>query len=128
MTSLIEQAARRLEQLRRAGAVVPESLSSEKAPSVAEALTVKPARKSVETRAESSVVQTSKQVTLDLAALSAAGIVTPNSPRSHLADQFRLIKRPLLANVKAQEAGGSKHGNLIMVTSSLTTFTLDDSK
>lgn len=58
-------------------------------------------------------------MTLDLAALSAAGIVTPNSPRSHLADQFRLIKRPLLANVKAQEAGELKHGNLIMVTSSL---------
>ncbi|MEI2677071.1 MAG: XrtA-associated tyrosine autokinase [Burkholderiaceae bacterium] len=119
MTSLIEQAARRLEQLRRAGAVVPESLSAGKSPSVAEALTVKPVRKPVETRAESSVVQTSKQVTLDLAALSAAGIVTPNSPRSHLADQFRLIKRPLLANVKAQEAGELKHGNLIMVTSSL---------
>ena len=105
MTSLIEQAARRLEQLRRAGAVVPESLSAGKSPSVAEALTVKPVRKPVETRAESSVVQTSKQVTLDLAALSAAGIVTPNSPRSHLADQFRLIKRPLLANgIKARKA------------------------
>lgn len=44
MTSLIEQAARRLEQLRRAGAVVPESLSAGKSPSVAEALTVKPVR------------------------------------------------------------------------------------
>ncbi len=62
---------------------------------------------------------TSKNVTLDLDALSAAGIVTPNAPRSYLADQFRLIKRPLLANVKGKDAKTLKHGNLIMVTSSL---------
>ncbi|MFM9916836.1 MAG: XrtA-associated tyrosine autokinase [Rhizobacter sp.] len=58
-------------------------------------------------------------MTLDLDMLSASGIVTPNAPRSFLADQFRLIKRPLIANIKGKDASALKHGNLIMVTSSL---------
>lgn len=65
------------------------------------------------------IAQNSKNVILDLDTLSASGIVTPNAPRSFLADQFRLIKRPLLANAKRKNAGALRHGNLIMVTSSL---------
>ena len=62
---------------------------------------------------------TSRQVRLDLDVMISSGIVTPNAPRSHLADQFRLIKRPLLAAAKATGEKAIKHGNLIMVTSSL---------
>ena len=30
--------------------------------------------------------------------LAAAGIVSPTAPRSQIADQFRVIKRPLISN------------------------------
>jgi exopolysaccharide/PEP-CTERM locus tyrosine autokinase len=58
-------------------------------------------------------------VTLDLDALAAAGIVTPNARRSLVADQFRVIKRPLLTSAKAAGEAAVHHGNLIMVTSAL---------
>ena len=122
MSSLIEQAALRLEQLRRAGITVPDKEGPKPspestvgvAPPVAAAAPDKPSAH----RPVSSGF-TSKNVLLDLDALSAAGVVTPNSPRSFLADQFRLIKRPLLANAKRKGEGALRHGNLIMVTSSL---------
>ena len=61
----------------------------------------------------------SKQVTLDLDLLSAAGIVTPSAPRSQTADQYRVIKRPLITNAMGKGAAALNHGNLIMVTSAL---------
>lgn len=123
MASLIEQAARRLEQLRSAGAQIPDAIPSagmpksplHSAPGIAASLTSVPTRPSVAEPAH-----TSREVMLDLEALGAAGFVTPNAPRSHSADQFRLIKRPLLANAKATGEKALKHGNLIMVTSSLS--------
>lgn len=119
MASLIEQAALRLEQLRRTGASLPEGAVAPTpvAPSASVALKSAPEPQNVPLPQRP--VQMSKNVTLDLDVLSAAGIVTPNAPRSFLADQFRLIKRPLLANAKRKDAGALRHGNLIMVTSSL---------
>ena len=61
----------------------------------------------------------SRRVELDLSAIASAGIVTPNAPRSHLADQYRVIKRPLIANAMGRGAATVTHGNLIMVTSAL---------
>jgi len=52
-------------------------------------------------------------------ALVASGIVSPNAPRSQIADQFRVIKRPLIKNAMGKGASLVKHGNLIMVTSAL---------
>ncbi len=63
--------------------------------------------------------QTSRQVMLDLDALGAAGIVTPSAQRSQAADQYRVIKRPLITNAKGMGATILNHGNLIMVTSAL---------
>jgi exopolysaccharide/PEP-CTERM locus tyrosine autokinase len=124
MASLIEQAALRLEQLRRAGVSIPERV----VPDAASAAAVSASNPALKVETDSSPqgapkqllpVQTSQHVTLDLDMLSASGIVTPNAPRSFLADQFRLIKRPLIANIKGKDASALKHGNLIMVTSSL---------
>jgi protein-tyrosine kinase len=61
----------------------------------------------------------SRRVDLDLDALSAAGIVSPNSPRSQIADQYRVIKRPLISNAMGKGASKIDNGNLIMVTSAL---------
>lgn len=117
MTSLIEQAARRLEQLRNAGAQIPDQLGPARVHQAASAAIAQLAAAPSAPPAEPT--HTSRQVVLDLDVMISSGIVTPNAPRSHLADQFRLIKRPLLAAAKAKGDKAIKHGNLIMVTSSL---------
>ena len=61
----------------------------------------------------------SKSVRLDLAALTEAGFVTPNAPRAAIADQYRVIKRPLIANATGKGASVVQHGNRIMVTSAM---------
>ncbi len=58
----------------------------------------------------------SRRVELDLAKLAGNGYVTPMAPRSRLAEEFRAIKRPLLAQVSARTVARS---NTIMVTSAL---------
>ena len=47
------------------------------------------------------------------------GIVTPEQGRTQIAEQFRVIKRPLLTNAFNKGPGMIKNGNLIMVTSAL---------
>lgn len=112
MSSLIEQAAQRLEQLRQAGAAMP-SIPMAATRLVAPAPT--PVAKAVGAQAASM----SRRVEIDLLALAAAGIVSPNAPRSQIADQFRVIKRPLISNALGKSASPIVNGNLIMVTSAL---------
>ena len=108
MTSLIEQATERLEQLRRAGAEMPrETPQRVKAP------------EPTPQRAEAGSVTPARQVTINLQFVAASGIVTPNAPRSQVADQFRVIKRPLISNATGKGASAIANGNLIMVTSAL---------
>jgi protein-tyrosine kinase len=117
VASLIEQAAERLEQLRRAGAMMPDDDAGPVA-SLAPANVVAPAPAEVPVAPAKPVV-TARRVELDLAAMAAAGLVTPNAPRSHAADQYRVIKRPLISNAMGKGASILNHGNLIMVTSAM---------
>ncbi len=123
MSSLIEQAAKRLEQLREAGIEVPEVTPRAGA---AGATPIAAARASEVPRAVfehtapgAASGHTSRRITLDPAVLEAAGIITPNAPRSQLADQYRVIKRPLILNATGKGAALVKHGNLILVTSAI---------
>lgn len=106
MSSLIEQATQRLEQLRRAGADIPQSREA--------SAVAKP-----EVVLESTLAPVSRRIEIDLDALASAGIVSPNAPRSQIADQFRVIKRPLISNAMGKSASVISNGNLIMVTSAL---------
>ena len=126
MSSLIEQAARRLEQLRQAGVVIPEieadlleSAASRQAQVAGVAPPAAPAPAPAVVAPPAPVI-TSKGVVLDLEALAIKGIVTPNAPRSFMADQYRVIKRPLISNAMGKGASKLEHGNLIMVTSALS--------
>ena len=112
MSSLIEQAANRLEQLRKAGADVPVFVPAPPTDldEASEAVLYTPSELSG---------QTSRQIDIDMDALVASGIVSPNAPRSQIADQFRVIKRPLIKNAMGKGASQVKHGNLIMITSAL---------
>jgi receptor protein-tyrosine kinase len=142
--SLIEQAAKRLEQLRNAGidvddgrrsvlrvptvegadkrAAPPEALVREREarePSPALAELRGPGESAEPPAAYPLARQQSRKVAIDLAHLAAAGMVTPDAPRSQVADEFRVIKRPLLANAQRRSAVPAANANLIMVTSAL---------
>lgn len=105
MSNLIEKAALRLEQLRAAGVDVPAAdvgrMAVPKAP------------------APQHPPRVSKAVKIDLGALLKAGYVTPNAPKSVIADQYRVIKRPLLDNVAGKGAAPVAHANRIMITSAM---------
>lgn len=115
--SIIEQASKRLEELRRAGVDVPwapgqESGGAEQPAVLAGTLQPLAAAPPLEAPRE--------RVDLDLRALADAGYLVPGAPRSRLLDEFRAVKRPLLNNA----VGGKRHepvdrGNLIMITSAL---------
>lgn len=108
MTSLIEQATRRLEQLRQAGADVPDA-----PPAAKIAAPVPPPSQPAASATQS------RRVELDINLLADNGILIPSSPRSELADQYRVIKRPLIKNAMGKGAAVIENGNLIMVTSAL---------
>lgn len=146
---LIEQAAKRLDELKRAGVELPQrsdgatdrahEADAKHAPRTPERLmrsiesggrademprtmpdasrgqTVKPAAAGEADTA----ARRSKEVVLDLARLSASGFVTSSDARSKLADEFRVIKRPLLSNAQGRSAAPIERANLIMVTSAL---------
>ena len=144
--SLIEQAAKRLEELRRAGVEVPgeapaatpaEASTLERAmamggvavPAAAPEAEMPAAQARVNGEAAHAApaprvvavpgATRSQAVTLDLAHVAASGIITPEAPRSQIADEFRIIKRPLLANASGKGASRVANGNLVMVTSAL---------
>ncbi len=160
----IEQAARRLEQLRRAGIDVSEALApAPVAPSVApEAQTVAaPLAAPSEPQAPPSTARAAKEapiqvrhddpsvieivlpgmgdgldtetdqdglpegqrrsraVDLNFSLMHQSGLLVPGMPRTQLEDEIRIIKRPLLDNVRAEAQVRPERANLIMVTSAL---------
>ena len=60
-----------------------------------------------------------KEGTINLEKLRQAGMITPDGERSQIAEAFRLIKRPLLANSFHNGSAQADNHNLIMVTSAL---------
>lgn len=61
----------------------------------------------------------SRQVHIDLDALGAAGFVTPQAQRSQIADEFRVIKRPIIRNARDSAGPRVERANLVMVTSAI---------
>ena len=122
MSSLIEQAAKRLEQLRNAGVDFDSEISPNSTAQVSNKVDVPEIVQKIDFPDKGLVeknVSLSRRVDLDLDALALAGIVSPNAPRSQISDQYRVIKRPLISNAMGKGASAIKNGNLIMVTSAL---------
>lgn len=121
--SIIEEAAKRLEQLKRAGVQVGEEIApaTTPAPATPSIQTVESVPRSTLFRQQPAQTQTasSKRVEIDMLALKDRGIVTPSDPRTQVADEFRIIKRPIIANAKGKGAAPIPNANLIMVTSAL---------
>jgi len=61
----------------------------------------------------------SKQGVINLAKLRRLGMIIPDGERTQIAEEFRLIKRPLIKNAFNQGTEPINNGNLIMVTSAL---------
>ena len=145
--SLIEDAARRLEELRRAGAEIPETPTADmqQAARPNGAPTPEAMIEAIEQQAgvfSSPLVDSARRqpkpqsqpktpavdarakgggalVELNLARLRAQGFATPDAPTSRIADEYRVIKRPIIRNALDQGDQRVRHGNLVMVTSSL---------
>jgi exopolysaccharide/PEP-CTERM locus tyrosine autokinase len=125
--SSIEQAARRLEELRRAGADIgPGPARDDAALPTPEALVRSlqlreaertPAPAHDPTRPQGT--QTDRHIALDLPKLRSMGFVTPDSGAAKIADEFRVIKRPIIRNALGLDGTRIKHANLVMVTSAL---------
>jgi receptor protein-tyrosine kinase len=144
----IEQAAKRIEELRRSGVDVPWSAAGLEAPSgvatnvppVSTPSTSAPAVMSMPATAApdaapaatpeaaatvarhidpSRPVRRSREVELDFRRLQADGFLVPGTERSQMEEEFRIVKRPLLKNAAGESAAPVSRANLIMVTSAL---------
>ena len=140
--SLIEDAARRLEELRRAGVELPDD--AVQPPRAAKPNGETPLPEAVVAAMESKRAESGllgghsvsadrhgaladrpsarvplRQVELNLDKLRTLGFVTPDVPTSQTADEFRVIKRPIIRNALGKADEKVRHGNLVMVTSAL---------
>lgn len=147
--NIIEQAAKRIEELRRAGVDVPwtaagfkegESLPEAGAadvPLAPRALDAGAAKVIAEAVSQPGLAELavpvvasepplldkplrrSKSIELDLRRLGDTGYLVPGQERSQLEEEFRIIKRPLIKNAMGDSAAPVDRANLIMVTSAL---------
>jgi exopolysaccharide/PEP-CTERM locus tyrosine autokinase len=58
-------------------------------------------------------------VSINWGALASEGFLDQNDTKSQLAEEFRVIKRPLVNNMEGGELNGIKRSNLILICSSL---------
>lgn len=120
--SLIEKAVERLDQLRQAGADASPQPDTHEAPASAVASAATPTTSTAapaEPAPEAAPKTHSKSVEIDIDRLGKFGFITPKQPRSTVADEFRVIKRPLLQNAEGRSAAQAANANLIMITSAL---------
>lgn len=65
-------------------------------------------------------VNPNKQVHVDRVALRHAGLLAPENHERQLADEYRQIKRPLLANAQGRTGVEVPRGNLIMISGAVS--------
>ena len=145
----IEQAAKRLAELKRAGydvpvpdvpgtaaaqpapaaaavppaapvapAVVAPVPAPASAPAPVSAATL-PTVRSAQVEMLPTAGRRSREVRLDLERLEREGYLVPSQACSQLAEQMRIIKRPLLANARGESAQQISRANLIQVVSAM---------
>lgn len=127
--SILERAAERLEQLRQSGVALPtdpaarpRGLSYPKG-EVSGGLHAAPALRAVRAAEEAKPAALPRaeplnRVEIDIERLALAGYLSPRADRTTLAEEFRNLKRPLLAKACGASTAVER-GNLIMVSSAL---------
>jgi len=145
--SLIEQAAKRLAELQRAGAEprklpngdetsdngargdrvpTPEAIvrefnarNVELGPQGALPVADNDAENAAVSRANWGDSTPHLRVDFDLAYLKERGFITPDTKDSQIAHEFRVLKRPIIRNAQGRSGATIRNGNLVMVTSSM---------
>ncbi|OQW79247.1 MAG: protein tyrosine kinase [Proteobacteria bacterium ST_bin11] len=74
---------------------------------------------SVESREAVYGFSAEQQVIVDWVGLAENGFIDNNNAKSQLAEEFRVIKRPLVNNIQGAENNGINRSNLILICSSL---------
>jgi exopolysaccharide/PEP-CTERM locus tyrosine autokinase len=110
--SLVERALKKLQQSARPGQV----LGAIAAPASASNGVAVPTPAAAVRRL---VVHQHASITVDRNALRAAGLMAPEHQERQLADQYRQIKRPLIANAMGRGAKKLANGQLIMTASAM---------
>lgn len=116
--SIIEKAASKFEK--EVAAATQPSMEIAQANPVQENIAEKITPERVLDQAVSAnVTPISQHGTINLNKLRQLGIITPEAEKTQIAEEFRLIKRPLIKNAFSQGAAQLSNGNLIMITSAL---------
>lgn len=111
--SLVERAAERLaKNAAETEAQTPPSVASAAPASAAVAAETVSEGKSASVRRKRS-----RYAEIDLKSLQDRHFITPDSPPTIQAEEFRIVKRSLLLNAFAKGAGAIRNGNLILVSS-----------
>jgi protein-tyrosine kinase len=110
--NLVEQAAAKLASATPQSAA-PEPPTVPDTPDVVPVVAEPPAAPA----SEAAPRRASPYVTLDLGKLQVSGFVTPTGSRTRIAEEFRVIKRPILLRAFATGEERIESGNLMMVTS-----------
>lgn len=122
--SLIEQATKRLEELKRSGVEIIQPASKPEGAGAAakSAAGRMPSKASaLAATARTPVIESPRapDVEIDLERLSRLGYLVPAQSNTELSSEFRHIKRPLLRNVDRQNADPSNRTSLILMTSAI---------
>ena len=135
--SLIEQAAKRLQELQAAGAELPDTLLRSSGDKVQKDTTPTPEAfvRALEALPPGTAQDLAaagpagvhsrvarappRHVDINLAELATRGYLTPEAATSQTADEFRVIKRPIIRNAIGQAGANGKIRNLVMITSAL---------
>lgn len=114
--SVVEQAAKRLEELSRAGVAIPWAAAgladSDLQARLGKAADARPAAPDRASRIPATVE-------VDLSKLQEAGYLVPHQAQTAIADEFRHVKRALLWNAARDEGPERPSNRLLMVTSAL---------
>lgn len=114
MRNLIEEAASRLQQLQQDGLL-------DRWPDVVETdgrlARVGSSVLPIARRFPAPLQRESRRVDIDLSVLAERGMLTPHSAQPEMANEYRILKRPLIRNASDKGGAGTSRGQFIMVTS-----------
>lgn len=99
--------------------MVNEQPPGEEKPAVTGKQTTSSARHAAHIGNIQSTVEGTRSIAIDWTALRARGMLVPESANTQMAEEYRVIKRPLLMNAFPEGDNGIERANLILVTSSV---------
>jgi len=119
--SIIEKAVNKLERKSVESSAEPElpAVSDVEVSSISNSSANHPHETARDHRATTSLSDAPEIVNIPFERLKGVGMITPDMPRSRIAEEYRTIKRPLLMNIAGKGAAEVDNINVIMVTSAL---------